>query len=81
MARESRKAKIFVRAILFVLMATTFAFGISSLETKGVAFTSCRVSGCRTSLAITVGSGIFAILSLLALVGACLARDDDSTHG
>jgi len=77
MAKTSRKTQIFALAIMFILSATSLAVGISSLETKGVAFTSCRVSGCRTNLALTVGSGIIALVTLLGLVGACLGSDED----
>ena len=77
MAKTSRKAQIFALAFVFILSATSLAVGISSLESKGVAFTSCRVTGCRTNLALTVGSGIIALVSLFGLLGVCLGHDDD----
>ena len=78
MAKTSRKAQVFALGIMFVTSATSLALGISSLEAKGVAFTSCRVSGCRTNLALTVLSGIVAFISLLGLLAVCLGGSDDS---
>ena len=77
MAKTSRAAQIFALALIFILSAGSTAVGIASLEIKGVAFTSCRVSGCHTNLALAVGSGIIAAVSLIGLIGVCLGRDDD----
>jgi hypothetical protein len=82
MAKTTRKAQIFGLIILFIFSVTGLAIGIPSLETKGVAFISCRTSGCRTNLALTVGCGITALVSALGLLGACLRRrDDDKAYG
>jgi hypothetical protein len=74
--RTSRKAQVFGLAMVFILSATSLAVGISSLQTKGVAFAHCRVTGCGTNLALTVGSAIIALGSLVGLLGVCLRRDD-----
>ena len=77
MSKPSRKVQILALALVFIWSATALAVGVSSLESKGVAFSVCWVTGCRTNLALTVGSGILALASLLGLVGACLGHEDD----
>jgi hypothetical protein len=77
MAKSLRPVKIIVLATIFILSATTAAVAISSLETKGAAFASCRVTGCHTNLELAVISGIIAVVSFLALVGMCLGGGDN----
>jgi len=77
MANTSRKSQILGLFILFIFSITGLGIGIASLESKGIAWISCRSTGCRTNLAITIGCGITALVSALGLLGASLGRRDN----
>jgi len=75
MAKASRSARVIVFGVLFLLASSAFITSVTSLSNKGVQFASCRHGPC-TNLDLTVGSGIFAALFLLALLVSIFSGEE-----